>query len=62
MVLLLDGAIIHGIVHHEPDYTVEACKAALDLIDGAGPKRAGLAALGVYTGDQRRISNLRAAQ
>jgi AcrR family transcriptional regulator len=62
VVLLLDGAIIHGIVHHEPDYAVEACNAALDFIDRALPKPAALAAVRVYAGGERRTSNLRAAQ
>lgn len=35
LVILLEGAIMHGIVHHEPDYALEAGRAAQELIERA---------------------------
>ncbi|MGY4155503.1 AcrR family transcriptional regulator [Bradyrhizobium sp. USDA 4461] len=35
LVLLLDGAIVHGVVHHDPTYALEAARCALDLLDNS---------------------------
>lgn len=35
IVILLDGAILHGMVHHDPVYPIEAGRMALDVIRDA---------------------------
>ena len=59
VVILLDGAIVHGVIHHDPRHVEEAGRMAVELVAAArrDPDRARLATRSFEPGARRRVGD-----